>query len=77
MGHNGKAAKIPTLLMHGDADKICDVNGSRKIAKRLTEKGDTLEYVELEGLYHEIHNGNAESTGDEVIDKMKEWIKAL
>lgn len=74
---NGKAAKIPTLLMHGDADKICDVNGSRKIAKRLTEKGDALEYVELEGLYHEIHNGNKESTGDEVIAKMIEWVQVL
>ncbi|MDO4746363.1 MAG: alpha/beta fold hydrolase [Bacillota bacterium] len=74
---NGKAAKIPTILMHGDADKICSVEGSRNIAKRLEEKGDAFEYVELPGLYHEIHNGNAESTGDEVIAKMVEWVKAL
>lgn len=74
---NGKAANIPTILMHGDADKICDVNGSRNIAKRLTEKGDAFEYIEWSGLYHEIHNGNKESTGDEVIAKMIEWIKAL
>lgn len=74
---NGKAAKIPTILLHGDADKICDVNGSRNIAKRLTEKGDAFEYVELSGLYHEIHNGNKESNGDEVIAKMIEWVKAL
>lgn len=74
---NGKAAKIPTILMHGDADKICSVEGSRNIAKRLEEKGDAFEYVELPGLYHEIHNGNAESTGDEVIAKMVEWVKNL
>ena len=74
---NGKSAKIPTILMHGDADKICDVNGSRNIAKRLTEKGDAFEYVEWPELYHEIHNGNKESNGDEVISKMIEWVKAL
>lgn len=71
---NGKASAIPTLLMHGDADRICSVEGSRKIANRLKEKGDAIEYVELEGLFHEIHNGNAESTGDEVIAKMAGWI---
>ena len=74
---NDKASKIPTILMHGDADKICDVNGSRNIAKRLTEKGDTLEYIEWPGLYHEIHNGNKESNGDEVIAKMIDWVKGL
>ncbi len=74
---NGKASKVPTILMHGDADRICDVNGSRNIAKRLTEKGDAFEYVEWPGLYHEIHNGNKESTGDEVIAKMIEWVKTL
>ncbi len=74
---NGKAAKIPTILMHGDADRICSVEGSRNIAKRLTEKGDAFEYVELPGLYHEIHNGNKESTGEEVIAKMIEWVKNL
>ncbi len=74
---NGKTAATPTILMHGDADKICDVNGSRNIAKRLTEKGDAFEYVELPGLYHEIHNGNAETTGDEVVAKIVNWVKAL
>lgn len=74
---NGRSAKIQTILMHGDADKICDVEGSRRIAKRLTEKGDAFEYVEWPGLFHEIHNGNKESNGDEVVTKMIEWIKAL
>lgn len=74
---NEKAAGIPTLLMHGDADRICSVEGSRRIAKRLKDKGDAVEYVEWEGLFHEIHNGNKESTGDEVIEKMVSWVKAL
>lgn len=74
---NGKAAKIPTVLMHGTADRICDINGTRNMFKRLTEKGDAIEYVEWEDLYHEIHNGGKESNGDEVIAKMIEWVKAL
>lgn len=74
---NEKAAGIPTLLMHGNADRICSVEGSRRIAKRLKDKGDAVEYVEWEGLFHEIHNGNKESTGDEVIEKMVSWVKEL
>lgn len=74
---NGRASVIPTLLMHGDADRICSIEGSRRIAKRLAEKGDAITYIEWPGLYHEIHNGNAESRGDEVIAKMIEWIEAL
>lgn len=72
-----RAAAIPTLLMHGSADKICSVEGSRRIAERLKNRGDDIEYVEWEGLFHEIHNGNETSRGDEVIDKMVKWTEAL
>ena len=72
-----RAAKIPTLLMHSSEDRICDVNGSRRIAKRLQAQGDDLEYIEWEGLFHEIHNGNETSTGDEVIAKMVRWAQEL
>lgn len=74
---NGRAAKIPTLLMHGDADRICSIEGSRKIAKRLETGGEALTYIEWPGLFHEIHNGNKESKGDEVIAKMIEWMEEL
>ncbi len=69
---NGGAEGVPMLLMHGTADKICSVNGSRKVAAV-----EDCEYVEWPGLFHEIHNGGAESTGDEVIEKMLQWIKAI
>jgi alpha-beta hydrolase superfamily lysophospholipase len=69
---NGGAKGIPMLLMHGDADKICDVKGSRKVAAV-----EDCEYVEWPGLFHEIHNGGEDSTGDEVIEKMIQWIKAV
>ena len=71
------AANIPTLLMHGSEDRICDVNGSRRIAERLQAQGDDLEYIEWEGLFHEIHNGNETSMGDEVIAKMVRWAQEL
>ena len=72
-----RAANIPTLLMHGSEDRICDVNGSRRIAERLQAQGDDLTYIEWEGLFHEIHNGNETSTGDEVIAEMAGWAQDL
>ena len=72
-----RAASIPTLLMHGSADRICSVEGSSRIADRLKKRGDDIEYIEWEGLFHEIHNGNETSRGDEVIEKMVKWTEAL
>lgn len=69
---NGGAKGLPMLLMHGTADKICNVNGSRKVAAV-----ETCEYIEWPDLFHEIHNGGMESTGDEVIEKMIQWIQAI
>lgn len=69
---------IPTmgkklLLMHGDADRICKVEGSRKFS----QVANDCEYVEWPGYYHEIHNGNKEENGQKVIDFAIKWIQAL
>lgn len=69
---NGGAAGKPMLLMHGTGDKVCSINGSKKIAAV-----EDCEFIQWPGLYHEIHNGGAESTGDEVIEKMIRWIQEL
>lgn len=53
------------------------MNGSRRIAERLQAQGDDLTYIEWEGLFHEIHNGNETSTGDEVIAEMVGWAQDL
>lgn len=74
---DGRAKDIPTLLMHGSADKICDVKGSRRIAHRLKKQGHALTYIEWEGLFHEIHNGNDSENGDKVIARMVEWAAEL
>ncbi len=70
---NAGGRQRPLLLMHGDNDKICSVEGSRSIAA--FEENCT--YVEWPGLSHEIHNGGGESTGDEVIARMVEFIRTL
>ena len=63
--------------MHGSEDRICDVEGSRRIAARMKAQGEPVTYVEWEGLYHEIHNGSETSTGEEVIEAMMEWMRSL
>lgn len=75
--NNHRADSIPTLLMHGNCDRICDVDGSRRVAERMKKQRECIEYIEWEGYYHEIHNGNSVSRGDEVISKAVEWVKAL
>ena len=63
----------PFLLMHGDADAICAVEGARRLAERMSEY-PWFQYVELPGYYHEIHNGGPDATGDEVIRKIADFI---
>lgn len=72
LADNGGAKGTPLLLMHGMEDKVCSIEGSRKVAA-----GEACDYVEWPGLYHEIHNGGPDSTGEEVIERMIEWIQAL
>jgi len=70
---NNAANKKPLLLMHGTEDRVCRIEGSRAIAA----KEPDIKYVEWEGLYHEIHNGGAESTGEEVIQYAINFIKSV
>lgn len=72
-GGNGRAEKTPTLLMHGDADKICSVEGSRAMADH-NRDNDAFTYIEWKGYYHEIHNGGPEATGEKVIEAIRDYI---
>ena len=72
--NNGGAAGKPLLLMHGDADKICYVEGSRRIAEL---EGDCCTYIEWPSYFHELHNGSAEADGSEVIRAAIDWIRRL
>jgi len=71
---NGGTIGKPWLLMHGTDDKICDINGSRALYRRAPEN---CTFIPWEGLFHEIHNGNETSRGEEVILRMIQWIEEL
>ena len=70
---NGRADGTPTLLMHGDADKICSVEGSRALAEQ-NRDNEAFTYIEGKGYYHEIHNGGPEASGDKVIETIRDYI---
>ncbi|MBQ2747067.1 MAG: lysophospholipase [Firmicutes bacterium] len=69
-GMHGQGKK-PLLLMHGTEDMICSVEATRKYAA----SAENCEYIEWPGYYHEIHNGGAEATGEEVIKTAIAYIK--
>lgn len=70
---NGLSAGKPFLLMHGSGDKICSVEGSGSLAAQ-NNSTPNFEYVEWEGYFHEIHNGNKVETGEKVIEKIGDFI---
>jgi alpha-beta hydrolase superfamily lysophospholipase len=59
------------LIMHGTHDRICDIEGSRKLKKL---EGDNATLIEWDGLYHEIHN---EKEREKVIKAEIDWIKSI
>ncbi len=71
---NGRAAHIPTIIMHGTADGICDIEGTRRVYETLKTRGEEVSLIEWEGYFHEIHNGGPDSRGDEVIERIIEFI---
>lgn len=75
LSSNGLTDHTPTLLMHGDADQVCDVEGSRTFAGQ-NRDNEAFTYIEWKDYYHEIHNGGIEANGDEVIEAIRDYIKA-
>jgi len=59
---------VPTLFMHGDADRICDVEGTKQFVKAAI--GDVQLRI-WPGLYHETHN---ELMYLDVLAYAKTWI---
>lgn len=67
-----RAKDIPMLLMHGTADTICSIEGSRQYA---AQEDQSCRFVEWEEYCHEIHNGGPEANGDEVLKTMAEYLE--
>ena len=62
------------MLMHGTDDRVCSIEGTRRVFDNLKAAGANVDMIEWEGLFHEIHNGNASSNGDEVVDRIIKFI---
>ncbi len=66
-----KAIDLPILIMHGSADKLADVSGSKMLYANVSSSDKTLKIYE--GLYHEILN---EPEQDEVKSDIINWLNA-
>jgi alpha-beta hydrolase superfamily lysophospholipase len=60
--------KVPSLLMHGSADKITSFEASDDFAQKARVVCD---FKSWEGLYHELHN---EPEKEEVLQHVADWI---
>lgn len=63
--------RMPMLVCHGAADKLCLPDGSRHLVAKASSTDKRL--VEYEGLYHEIFN-EPERAGP--IADVVEWLRA-
>jgi acylglycerol lipase len=63
--------KYPVLIMHGEADKITNPEGSKELFAKSKSEDKTLKI--WNGAFHEIFN---ETNKTEVIAIMTDWIKA-
>jgi len=69
-GGRGADVRVPMLMLHGAADPLCHVDGSREFAKALTSLGSDLRiYPEL---LHEIFN---EPEQESVFADAQAWIE--
>jgi len=62
---------VPLLIMHGTADRLANIEGSKELNERARSADKTLKLYE--GLYHEILN---EPEKDEVMNDMVEWMNS-
>ena len=62
---------VPVIVMHGSADKLVPVAGSRLIDERIGSPDKTLKIYD--GLYHEIFN---EPEREQVLDDLVAWLDA-
>jgi len=69
-GGRGADVRVPMLMLHGAADPLCHVDGSREFAKALTSSGSDLRiYPEL---LHEIFN---EPEQESVFADAQAWLE--
>lgn len=62
---------LPLLILHGTADKVNPIEGSRELAARARSADKTLKIYD--GLYHDLLN---EPERDQVASDVLDWIRA-
>jgi alpha-beta hydrolase superfamily lysophospholipase len=68
---NAPNITLPLLAVHGEADAVCPVSGSRTLIDRLGSRDKQL--VTYPNLLHEVHNED-ESARTALFDLMSRWI---
>jgi alpha-beta hydrolase superfamily lysophospholipase len=63
---------LPWLAVHGEADKVCPVSGSRALLAALGSSDKQL--VTYPGLLHEVHNEDERSRA-ELFELMTRWMR--
>src|SRR6056300_1684272 len=59
---------VPTLILHGDADRIADISGSREFCESV---GQSCRLIEFPGYYHELHH---DPGGRQVLATAAAWL---
>lgn len=67
--HQLDTLRLPILLLHGGADKICPPSASQLIYEKAASADKTLKVYD--GLYHEIHN---ETQYGRIMSDVLEWM---
>lgn len=65
---HAKEIKVPSLLFHGTADRLTSHKGSEALAKNANSN---VEFVLLEGMYHETHNDIGK---EKVMQMIGDWL---
>ena len=58
---------IPTIVLHGDNDKVCPIDGNKEISKL-----ENVTFVEIDNSKHEILN---QDTRPFVLSEIHQWLK--
>lgn len=66
--------QLPTLIVHGDGDRIADISGSRAVVESNLQGG--VEITDYAGGGHELHNEHR-ALREEMFEDVSWWMEAL
>lgn len=72
LAERGDEVEVPLLIVHGEADTLCDVEGSRAFHARVNAPGSALRTYPA--LRHEVFN---EPERERVLADVAEWLEKL